>query len=702
MKPILYEAQEKGFTTNGLGILTDAISCYVDAEINSTYEMEMQYPADGIHFGEIRRNAVILAKPDTRAAPQPFRIYRITKPIGGTVKVFARHIAYDLAGIPISPFKAENAAEAMAGIRENAAVDCPFTFGTDKTASGTMEFDTPRDGWSALGFSKGGILSVYGGELDFDRFTIQLRERLGTDNGVTIRYGKNLRSFQQDENCADVYTGVYPYYKGKDGAIISLDEKVIPAEGNYDHIKIQTVDLTKYFGEAPTQEQLRDKARDYIRDNKIGVPKVSWTIGYVQLSQTEEYKGMQLMDDIQLGDSVTVIFPRMNVNVTSRVVKTKYNVLCDRHESISIGEVKKTLSDTIAEQSSEVSRLGGGLASAEAKIEEIEETVDGIRMDTNDCIADIGDVKAGMSAIASADDIAGLKDANTTLYAQIYDNFDAVYSGLELSASRTEALDDRVGTVETAQAKLTTRVGNAETTLLQKAEKTTVQELDESVKTLYVGQTNLATRVGNAESALLQKVSITEFDDALAAEQEAITELSTQIDGVQSSLTLKANTSTVEAIAGRVNTVETAQANLTTRVGNAESALTQKVSVTEFDEALAAEQEAITELSAQVDGAEARITLNAQNISGVASSVATIQADVVNLKGRVDLTGMLSVNGGAIVSSGPIYAPNQTISGGSVKSQNLYASSGLYVQDVAYSPIQITSTSGPVRVLGVA
>lgn len=112
--------------------------------------------------------------------------------------------------------------------------------------------------------------------------------------------------------------------------------------------------------------------------------------------------------------------------------------------------------------------------------------------------------------------------------------------------------------------------------------------------------------------------------------------------------------------------------------------------------------EASAALTTRVDGAEASIKLNAQSIDGVGKSVATIQADVVELQGRVDVTGILSVKNGAITSSGPIYAPNQTISGGDVRSQDIYASRNFYYRDVSYVPTEITSTSGTVLVLGTA
>lgn len=87
---------------------------------------------------------------------------------------------------------------------------------------------------------------------------------------------------------------------------------------------------------------------------------------------------------------------------------------------------------------------------------------------------------------------------------------------------------------------------------------------------------------------------------------------------------------------------------------------------------------------------------------GKIASFAKLVADTIELKGRVDVTGILSVKNGAITSSGPIYAPNQTISGGDVKSQDLYASRNFYYRDVLYEPKEITSTTGTVRVLGIA
>lgn len=798
MKPILFPTTEMDFASNGIGILTDAVSCFVDAEVNSIYELEMQYPVDGIHFEAISKNMIILAKPDPVAEPQPFRIYRISKPIGGNVKVYARHIAYDMAGIPISPFNAESAQEAMSGLKENAAVSCPFSFETDKNVTGTIEIATPNDGWSIMGKSSGCILSVYGGEYEFDRFSIRLLERLGADSGVSIRYGNNLKSFEQDENCGEVYTGIYPYWKGKDGTIVSLSEKVVPAEGTYDHIKIKPVDLSKYFDAEPTQEQLRDKAKIYIRDNEIGIPKVSWTISYVKLSQTEEYKNTTLIDDVRLGDSITVIFPKMNVHVTSRVVKTRYNVLYDRHENISVGSVKQTISDTIAKQSQEVASIGGGLSAAEADIKDMQETVDGIRIDTNECIADIGDVRSGLYAIATADDINGLKEANTTLFAQIWDNFEEVYSGLEL---RVKSED--FGKYVEAQAELTTRIGTAETTLLQKvsakefyeelgkyqtivASNELAAKIDDDIaglservtqtntelETVRTSENNLCAALGveynedgsiktiEAIASLDERTSVTENElgtittasnrlyAALNVEKNpdgtiksigALAELNQQVETVKTET--HTNTTSItriqnvvgDASSGLVlrvtqaengiNTNTSAITQLTTKIGSVEAGLSQKIGNDELEEALKNYTIEVDLSDYLTVKAAAELYVTDQDVTaaigayivtdsnGNKKTLAAILADQIKLQGDTKILGNLTIDGGNLKSTKGIVSENG-ITGASIYangtgSQGIISGRRVSCTEIAvggknYTETEITSTTGTVRVLGIA
>ena len=68
-KPILFAATDTAFDTNGLGVLTDAISCTVTEERNGAFELEMTYPVSGIHYGEIKTRCIILARPNPADDP---------------------------------------------------------------------------------------------------------------------------------------------------------------------------------------------------------------------------------------------------------------------------------------------------------------------------------------------------------------------------------------------------------------------------------------------------------------------------------------------------------------------------------------------------------------------------------------------------------------------------------------------------------
>lgn len=356
MKPILYKDTETAFDTNGIGILSDAISAQVVQELNGQYELTMKYPVTGIHAESIADRCIIMAKPDPVTDPQPFRIYRINPVSKGTITAYARHIAYDTMGIPVAPFIAESLSDAFAAMKDSAAVDCPFIFTTDKSVAATMAPTIPKSMWKTLGGSDGSILDVYGGEYEFDRYSIYLHKRRGEDRGVSIRYGKNLKTLEQDRNCANVFTGVYPYWRSAEGDLAQLPEKVVHAEGTYDFTRIATVDFSTYFEETPTVEQLRERTQKYISDNDIGIPDISLTVEFVRVEQTEEYKDKAPLERVLLGDSVTIIFPKMNVDTTSRVVKTVYDPILERYINITLGKVKSNLADTIVAQKQELEK----------------------------------------------------------------------------------------------------------------------------------------------------------------------------------------------------------------------------------------------------------------------------------------------------------------------------------------------------------
>lgn len=364
---LLYPSTETEFQNNGLGALPDAISCTVTEERNGMYELEMQYPVSGSHYGEIANRAILFCKPDPYRAPQPFRIYRILKPISGRVTVYAQHISYDLSGVTVSPFSAGSCAGALDGLKVNAVpADMPFSFWTDKSTSGNFSVEAPSSLRSLLGGTEGSILDVYGGEYEFDRWMAKLWNRRGKDSGVTIRYGKNLTDLQQDENISNVATGIYPYWKGSDGTLVEVPGKVVNAPGIYDFTRIVPVDFTSDFQEQPTPEQLQDRAETYVESNAIGVPAVSLSVSFQPLEQTEEYKDIALLERVNLCDTVTVEYPALGVSATAKCVKTVYDALKGRYTSVELGEARTNIADTVAGQQQQIEKLPESSAFQEA------------------------------------------------------------------------------------------------------------------------------------------------------------------------------------------------------------------------------------------------------------------------------------------------------------------------------------------------
>ena len=257
MIPCLYTETETAFTTNGIGKLCDALSCYVTEKRNGSYELKMGYPSFGFHAEDVVEGNIILAKPSERATAQPFRIYKITTPLTGLLEVQARHIQYQENFITVSPFSAQGSQAAMAAIKSHTTTDCPFEFWTDIDSSAVFSISAPATVRGCLGGMDGSMLDTYGGEYEWDMYTAMLHGHRGTDHGVKIVYGKNLIDFKMERSIENMITGVHPYWKhSEDGTLFELPEKVVTVEHDGPYEKISVLDCTSHFEEKPTEAQL--------------------------------------------------------------------------------------------------------------------------------------------------------------------------------------------------------------------------------------------------------------------------------------------------------------------------------------------------------------------------------------------------------------------------------------------------------------
>lgn len=483
MIPTLYEEYEDIFLSNGIGRLSDAISCVITQNKAGAYELVMDYPLDGIHADEITNNRIIYAKPERGKGSQPFKIRNIEKTLDGRMKITARHNCYDLnyyackqfgqtdvVPYQITPSLYDSNYDLIGvltdlimynvdvgetkwtltmiyprnGIYSNSLIstnyiyaqpvigrdlamfditqviapatvdddyeviaeanivpyvpteynqmtvtqalgyvksyadeiqDCPFTFVADPSTSGDSWITSQRTFWSdvpkavkpLLQGSEGSIVDVFGGEWEFDHFNCILHEERGADNGVQYRYGKNITSISERINIDEIYTHAFAFWKGtassstdteqgeyytKTGTILNiLDEEyssMFPTQ------RTLIIDASDDYEQEPTTEQLDAYTRKYVSNNSSGTPTVTIEVSVVDLANTKEYEDIAALEEVNLYDTVTIVFPLFGVNVKSKVTEIEFDVLKEKNNHVIIGDVTTKLSNIIAKNKSDI------------------------------------------------------------------------------------------------------------------------------------------------------------------------------------------------------------------------------------------------------------------------------------------------------------------------------------------------------------
>ena len=368
MIPILHDAYLADATTktNGICRLRDTISCLVTEERNGQYELELEYPIAADFADQLTVDRIIKAKANDQHDAQCFRIYSVNPALSdGVVIVRARHISYDMTGIPVMPFSVfgGDRQQALDNLWFSALADNPFTATATETASTASAFKItePASLRACLGGVRGSFLDTYGGEFTWDNRSVIWSLSRGQNRGLVVRYGKNLVDYDQETNIADTAAGVLGYYS-RDGVVIQGDIRYSDNAGNFATPRIAVIDFSDDFeDEAPTVAQLNARAQKYINDNDVGVPEVSIKIEFEPLSQAGDTPWLDLLERVDLCDEVQVVFELLGVTATAKVVKTVYNTLLDRYDSIELGSVRRTIVDTIADLEGAVSEGAAGV-----------------------------------------------------------------------------------------------------------------------------------------------------------------------------------------------------------------------------------------------------------------------------------------------------------------------------------------------------
>lgn len=349
MIPVLFPEGATTFTTNGLGRLSDVITCEVNEVLNGMYELALEYTATGQHAEDIAERKIILAKPNDTDNPQPFRIYEVKENARTSrLEVKAQHISYDLNGIPVEPFSATGIVPTLTGLTTHSMTTNPFTFWTDITNTDSMYNQVvPASVRACLGGRRGSVLDTFGGEYKWDGYTVRVYAHRGQDNGVSIRYGKNLSELNNERSNEKFFTGCVAYWEKEDEAITGQVQE-IPDAANYPIKKTYILDVSGDYDDMPDVSTLNEAAQLYITNNNLGLPfRDTLEVNFVPLWQTAEYKNIAPLERVSMGDTVHVVYK--DFNVTMKVVEYYYDVLAERYTDITLGTKKASLKSTITD-----------------------------------------------------------------------------------------------------------------------------------------------------------------------------------------------------------------------------------------------------------------------------------------------------------------------------------------------------------------
>lgn len=370
MIPILYDKDETAFTSNGIGILSDTTFCNVTEERNGVYEITFSYPIDGALFEYIQEGCFVKAKANETSEAQIFNIYKSSKPLNGIITYYGEHISYELTGNPVEKVDITNAtaAQGLNKVLEAALVPHSYSGLSDIASrkSTTLSLLSVR---AALGGVEGSLLDIYGGEYEFDNFTIKLHENRGSDTGIIIGYGKNLTDLQQEKNISETYTALFPYAKytpekeegdeeDPEEVVVTLSEKIIYSS-KATRPKVLTMDFTDKFsdGEEITEASLRQKATAWAADSGYNKPSVSIKVAFTHLWQSPEYKQYAILERVSLCDTLTVNFEKLGVSAKAKVIKTVYDTLKEKYVSIELGDAKSNFADSINQTTQEIENI---------------------------------------------------------------------------------------------------------------------------------------------------------------------------------------------------------------------------------------------------------------------------------------------------------------------------------------------------------
>lgn len=197
--------------------------------------------------------------------------------------------------------------------------------------------------YKALHDSDNSFINRWGGEVQRREYTIYINKRIGIDRGFTIREGKNLIGFESTSNIDNLvtraigqgYNGILGNYI--DSPLIGSYNRIYTSVIKYDDIKVKDEYSEEgYDTLEQAQAELDRRIGEEFSKNDIDKIKASYTINFVQLEKTEEYKNYIVAEKLFIGDDCRVYIPKLNVDIKVRALSKKYDVLAQKTKEIKL------------------------------------------------------------------------------------------------------------------------------------------------------------------------------------------------------------------------------------------------------------------------------------------------------------------------------------------------------------------------------
>ena len=332
-----------------LGSLTDCTRLYVTQERNGIYEAEFDLPVNSALHDKVKTGCFIYAKPDDISENQKFRVYgRFYDKIKKVTTFYCEHIRYKLSGVPVAPKTYSGTPSSIfSEMLTSVKSSTEFTAWSDISAVKDVKMEVPSTAGAMLAGQEGSVLDTFGGEYEFDNYTVKLYQNRGQEKKTEIRYRKNLTGFTCKEDTTSTYTHVYPYYRNEDGVYVELDNKTITL-ANASRLPFENcymLDLSAEFENPPTKSQLLAKANAFIRANDLDTISRHYKVSFIPLWQTEEYKNLAVLERCGLCDTVSIVHE--NETVKAKIIKTIYDALNERYVSMELGNAVSSFAQTV-------------------------------------------------------------------------------------------------------------------------------------------------------------------------------------------------------------------------------------------------------------------------------------------------------------------------------------------------------------------